>query len=166
MSADTKSGPYLVFEVGEAAFFALEVNKVWQVLETEGPPSPVPLAPRVVRGIISHHGKIVTVVDPAPIFGLAPQGERVPQIVVLRTGRRNAGNLGLQMLRSHGIIPAVDLKEAQVEKGPCVAWVAQSQKRLIQVVEVEALYERLSELFGASQAVLGARSIPVQGVSL
>ncbi len=157
-------GPYLVFEVGDGGLFALEVAKVWQVLEPQTAPSPVPLAPGVVRGIISHHGRIVTVVDPAPILALPPQGERVPQIVVLRHGRRGAANLGLQSMRSHGIVPQKELAVAEVDKAPCVAWVARSGRNLVQIVDVEALYEKLAEQFGSAQAM----SAPVreQGASL
>jgi chemotaxis signal transduction protein len=161
----SRHGPYLVFEIGVGALFALTVDNVWQVIEPESEPSPVPLAPSFVRGIISHHGRIVTVVDPASIFGLPPQSASVPQIVVLRLGRRGVANLGLQSMRSHGIVPESELKMVDVEKAPCVAWVAQAGRRLIQIVEVEAFYEQLSEQFGreANPDVLSA---PAQGVTV
>ncbi len=147
-------GPYLVFDVGSPAdgatgTFALQVTDVLQVIEPDQI-SKVPLSPDVVLGILNYHGRIITVVDPAPILGLAAQGDPVSQIVLVKLGRRHAATLGLQVLRSHGIVPKRELKRVDVPLGPCVGWVAQAQRRLIHIVDVEPLREKLGREFGST----------------
>ncbi len=154
-------GPYLLFEIGAPAaevtgMFALEVDNVFQVIEP-GSLYPVPLAPKVVLGIMSYHGRIVTTVDPAPILGLAPQGSPVAQIVILRLGKRGPVNLGIQVLRSHGIVPRSELEAVSLPLGPTVRWVARSGNRLIHIIDAESLVERLGREFGTMDTSPGDR---------
>lgn len=148
------SGPYLVFDIGVAdtddhgGTFAFDVSHVLQVIEP-GWISAVPLAPEVVLGIINHHGRIVTVIDPAPLLELAPQPGVVSQAVILRHGVHSPASLGLKVSRIHGIVARGDLAAVDVESRPCVAWVAQAGRRLIHILALEPLLERLSRLFGS-----------------
>ncbi len=147
-------GPFLVFDIGtgevddRGGTYAIDVGHVFQVIEP-GRVSPVPLAPAVVLGILNHHGRIVTVVDPAPLLELPPQEGPVTQAVILRQGLRGPANLALKAARIHGIVVRGDLAEVDVPARSCVAWVAQSGRRLVHVVALEPLLERLSRLFGA-----------------
>jgi chemotaxis signal transduction protein len=157
------TGPFLVFDIGRedegGSSFALEVSRVFQVIEpTEV--SLVPLSPPVVLGIINHHGRIVTVIDPAPLLGLSPQRGPVLQAVVLRQGQKGPNNLGLMVARIQGIVARSDLSEVEVEARPGVAWVAQAGRRLVHILATEPLLERLSRLFGSIE-----RS-SVQGVTV
>ena len=154
-ASDDRQGPFLLFEVGAlgaeaedgTGTFGLEVDNVFQVIEP-GHLSNVPMAPAVVLGIMSHHGRIITVVDPAPILGLAPQGSPVAQIVILKLSKRGPVNLGIQVLKSHGIVPRAELEEVTVPGGPTVRWVAKRGKRLIHIIEADSLVERLGREFG------------------
>jgi chemotaxis signal transduction protein len=146
------AGPFLVFDIGavdlsmQAGTYAIDVSHVFQVIEP-GRVSPVPLAPAVVLGILNHHGRVVTLVDPAPLLALERQAGPVTQAVILRQGVRSPANLGFRVSRIHGIVARGDLAEVDVDKPPCVAWVAQSGRRLIHIVALEPLLERLSRLF-------------------
>lgn len=163
-------GALLVFDIGSAdrsdgghgegpGVFALEVLDVAQVIEPEVI-SPVPLAPACVIGILNHHGRIVTVVEPSEALGVGPQGAPVAHVVILRQRRTGLANLGFQVLRIRGILPGVDLMEVDVTAGPCVKWVGERERRLIHVLELESFVERLSHQFGPAEAESG------QGVGL
>jgi chemotaxis signal transduction protein len=155
-------GPYVVFELAaasgpggeEARAFALDVARVLQVTEPTRVSS-VPLAPSVVRGIINHHGRIITVLDPAPGLGqspqaeLGPQNERMAQVVVLRDGARTTGNVGLLVARIRRIVPAAELRPVDVPAAPCVKKVFQYGKRVMHIVDVQALLAALLHDFDA-----------------
>ncbi len=165
--AAVAAGRFLVFDVGgdgrglSSGAFALDVASVFQVIEPESV-ARVPLAPAVVLGILNHHGRIVTVVDPGPLLGLGQQQAPVSQVVILRSGLRGTPNLGLQVVRSHGIVSKTDLTPTEVAAGPCVAWVARSGRRLIQVLDLEPWLQRLSRLFGSKTDT----SEPLEGVTV
>jgi chemotaxis signal transduction protein len=157
-------GSVLMVELGAAqarslGAFGIDVAQVLEVLEPSSVSS-VPLAPEIVRGIMTHHGRIITVVDPAPLLGLPSQGAHVAQVVVLRDARRHGGNLGLQVKRIQRIVPGRELTELEVSGGPCVAWVAKHGQRVAHIVHVEALVGGLLREFGVESA---ARN---EGVSL
>lgn len=148
------SGPFLVFDIGNGddpsggGTFALDVSHVFQVIEP-GHVSPVPLAPPVVLGILNHHGRIVTIVDPALLLDLVSPPSTTNQAVILRHGLRGPARLGLRVSRIWGIVPRGDLATVQVQTQPCVAWAAQAGRRLVHVLALEPLLERLSRLFGS-----------------
>ncbi|OGQ90179.1 MAG: hypothetical protein A2289_19980 [Deltaproteobacteria bacterium RIFOXYA12_FULL_58_15] len=161
-------GPVLVFELGPSVghrdppvldgrrgVFGIEVAQLLQVAEP-GTISPVPLAPTVVLGIMNFHGRIVTVVNPAPILGV----NNVPampgpdtRVLLLRQGQLAKGNVGLYVSRVHSILPSGELSSADVSTGPCVKWVLQHSQRLINIIHVEHLLDRLIREFGAGQQV-------------
>jgi len=168
-SATTASAPggrFLVFDIGgessgaSSGTFALDVSGVVQVIEPDSI-AHVPLAPSVVLGILNHHGRIITVLDPAPLLGLVAQRGPASQVVILRHGLRGNPNLGLQVVRSHGIVSRAELDEADVIAGECIAWVARSGRRLINIIELEPLLQRLSRLFGSVES-----REPLQGVTV
>ena len=165
-STDTTTGPFLVFDIGPSGdpehggTFALDVSRVFQVIEL-GHVLPVPLAPAVVLGILNHHGRIVTIVDPATLLELGAQAAAMTQAVILRQGLRAPASLGLKVARIHGIVPRGDLAQVEVGSRPCVAWAAQAGRKLIHIIALEPLLERLSRLFD----LLDSRP-PLQGVTV
>lgn len=150
----------LIFDIGAVArpgkasgAYGIDVTQVLQVLEP-GNVSPVPLAPDTVLGIMNHHGRIVTLVDPASILGMGARDLDGPEtrVILLRQGQRSTGNVGLRVARVREIVPIAELKEADVAAGPCVGWVAQHGRRLINILRVEAFLEGLAREFGSSSA--------------
>ena len=157
--ASKDQGKVLVFDLGAAAVepdggaYGILLTQVLQVLESSAI-SPVPLAPPLILGIMNHHGRIVTVVDPAPVVGTVAGDLDTPEtrVILLRQGQRSTGNVGLRVARVREIVPYRELKEADVPVGPCVSWVAQHGRRLINILRVEALLEGLAREFGAPVA--------------
>jgi chemotaxis signal transduction protein len=156
----TPSGPVLVFDLGpapasedRAGTFGIEVAHLLQVIEPTVL-SPVPLAPPVVLGIMSYRGRIVTVVDPAPILRSSARPILGPdtRVVLLRHGQRSTGNVGLYVSHVREIVPAAELKQIDVPPGSGIGWVAQRGRRLINIVEVEPLLEGLAREFGSHRA--------------
>jgi purine-binding chemotaxis protein CheW len=141
--------------------FGIEVDRLVQVIEPEGL-TPVPLAPAVVLGIVSFHGRIVTVVNPAPILGLDHPVIAGPEsrILLLRDGRSQGGHVGLWVTRVHNIVPAADLGDTDIQCGPCVRVVAKQGDRLANIIDVEPLLLGLAREFGSS-----AGQAPRQGVA-
>ena len=140
--------------VGQAAnAFGIDVLWVEQVIET-GTLSPVPLAPPVVRGIASHHGRIVTAFDPAPLLGLTPQPGLPGHALILEGSSR--ASLGMLVMRVRHILSRGALEEVGVEAGPLVAWVAKYDDRLIHVVDYSQLVDGLDHQFDIAQLEQGA----------
>jgi chemotaxis signal transduction protein len=153
-------GAVLVFELGDApasddrtGTFGLEVAHLLQVIEPTAL-SPVPLAPAVVLGIMSYRGRIVTVVDPAPILKSSSRPVLGPdtRVVLLRHGQLSTGNVGLYVSHVREIVPAAELKHIDVTPGSSIGWVAQRGRRLINIIEVEPLLEGLAREFGSHRA--------------
>jgi len=143
---------------GERGAFGVELSQLLQVAEPFAV-SPVPLAPAVVLGIMNFHGRIVTVVDPAPILGLSVPAVSGPdsRVLLMRQGQSNTGNVGLYVSRVQNIVPATALELTDVIPGPCVRWVLQDGQRLINIIQVEPLLEGLARQFGSEK-------LPRQGV--
>lgn len=166
MTFAESAGPCLTFDLdtqggmSETGAFGLDVARVLRVIEPTAV-APVPLAPKVVRGIINHHGRIVTVVDPAPILGMEDQRPEVAQVIVLRDGQRSTGNIGLQVLRIRRIVPAAGLKQVDVPGKPCVAWVAQHGQRVIDVLHVDSLLEGLAREFGITKSAESSEGVTI-----
>ncbi|MBC7792563.1 MAG: chemotaxis protein CheW [Clostridia bacterium] len=110
----------LVFDVRYSdVSYAIPVARVLHVFEAARI-TKIPLMPKVVRGIVSHRGRIVTVVDAgvllnvlsrgtsaAPIESVAPQN--VAQVLVLRDGSRDTGHVGLEVGRIHALMKVAEL---------------------------------------------------------
>lgn len=115
------SASMLVFEVrGVDKPYAIDVERVLNVIEPQVM-TPVPLMPTLVRGIVSHRGRIVTVVDAgmllkagAAVANDVDQSQNVLQVLVLRDGSRDTGNVGLEVGKIRTIEPAEDLGEGVV----------------------------------------------------
>jgi chemotaxis signal transduction protein len=138
--------------------YAMDLDQLQQVVEPTTV-APVPLAPAVVLGIMSFHGRIVTVVDPAPILGLRVPWAVGPEsrVLLLRQQQVSAGNVGLHVSRVQNIVPPDELEATEVAPGPCVRWVLRHGSRLINIVRAESLLDGLARRFGSGR-------LPRQGV--
>jgi purine-binding chemotaxis protein CheW len=73
------------FHVGEG-YFGIPVEQVQEVVRPQ-PITPVPLAPKVVRGLINLRGQILTAIDLRYRLGLGEPGDPAKLMnVVVRTG--------------------------------------------------------------------------------
>ena len=155
MSETIGHGPYLIFdiELGSAesqdAAFGLDVAHVAQVLEIESTVA-VPLAPSVVEGIVNHQGRILTIVDPAPLLDLPPQAHRATQVVILRRSMGAGGNVGVKVARIRDIVRVDQLEEVDVDAGDAVRCVLRRDRDLIHIVAYQALLAELAKCFDAS----------------
>jgi len=146
----------LVFELTSSAgdmypdLFALDLAAVDQVIEVQGV-SVVPLAPMVVEGLLTHHGRIVTVVDPAPLLGLDSQPFPASQVVVLRKTDQGSSHVGLKVFRSRDIVPAARLEPVQLPPGPGIETVARFDQRLVHVVAPAVLNTTLGHRFETAE---------------
>ncbi len=143
-------GQVLLFELGDGesiGTFGIDVGNVWQVFEPTQIKE-VPLCRPTVEGIISHGGRIVTVVDPSPILGYRPQDGDVRQVVIVRDEVRALGNLGLKVSRIRQIVDMSTMSGADVPSGPYVQRTVQSGTRLIHIIDVVAFMNGLGREFG------------------
>lgn len=80
----TQPRQFCTFFLG-SDFFGVDVRQVQEVLRWQEQ-TRVPLAPKVVRGLINLRGQIVTAIDLRCRFGLGPrQDDALPMNVVVRT---------------------------------------------------------------------------------
>lgn len=74
---------YCTFSL-ESLLFGVDVTHVQEVIRYQEMTS-VPLAPRIIRGLINLRGQIVTAIDMRERIGLPRQDDALPMNVVLRT---------------------------------------------------------------------------------
>ena len=174
-------GPFLMFGLGTPALeessadtFGIDVEHVMQVLEAEVVVN-VPLAPAVVEGVINHHGRILTVVDPAPLLGFEPQPQPVAQVVVLRRPGGIGGHVGLKVVRTQEIVAANRLQRAElgteaILRAPTAAneiltdCVVKWESRLVQILSYDVLLSELGRRFELPTTVQPT-STGIQGAS-
>ncbi|MEO0459695.1 MAG: chemotaxis protein CheW [Myxococcota bacterium] len=137
--------------------FGVDVSEVGQVIEPSEPRE-VPRAPAVVEGIMSYGGRIVTVVDPAPILGFPAQGGLLRHVIIVRDARRAIGNLGLKVSRIRQIVKKTAVAAADIAFGAHVKRVVQFDSRLVHVIDVAAFMDGLAREFGSVDAA------PAEGV--
>ena len=85
---------HVVFRVGSERF-ALPLEAVREVVLPQPPFARVPRCPDAVRGAMNLRGRVVAVVDLAPLVGLAPQllEPAGGQVLILDQGKRALGLL-------------------------------------------------------------------------
>ncbi|MEG3640937.1 chemotaxis protein CheW [Magnetococcus sp. PR-3] len=85
---------YLRISLGEDARYGIPFDALEEILYTKGVRS-IPGVPNHIAGVINRRGEFVTVVDPAPLFGLEPQTQHADSriIVVQHDQQRVAGLL-------------------------------------------------------------------------
>lgn len=152
------SGSFLVFDLGGTdergamGSYGVDVTEAGNVIEPVRI-APVPLAPSFVRGILSHHGRIVTVVDPAPVLGLPAQELAHGNVLVLRVAGLGS-HVGLLVRRVRRVVVAAENAVLDLPRGHCVRAVARLGPYVAQVLDVSQLLSTVAESFdGTAQAV-------------
>jgi len=134
---------HVVFRIAEERF-ALPLEAVREVVVPQPPFSRVPRASDAVRGVMNLRGRVVAVVDLAPLVGLAPQPllPGVGQVLVLDHGKRALGLLVAGVL-------GVEAVEAPAAKGGAlVRGVAPALAGAVTVLGPDVLVIEASRLFG------------------
>jgi purine-binding chemotaxis protein CheW len=134
---------HVVFRIAEERY-ALPLEAVRQVVVPQPPFARVPRASDAVRGVMNLRGRVVAVVDLAPLVGLAPQPllAGVGQVLVLDHGKRALGLLV-------GGVLGVEPVEVPAPKGAAlVRGVAAALAGAVTVLGPDALVTEASRLFG------------------
>lgn len=98
----------LTFQLG-AEVFALDIRSVREIIQ-HAPPTPVPLMPDFVRGVINLRGAVVPVIDLAARFGRPPArpGKKTCVVIfdALRQGERTELGLMVDAVSEVAELPA------------------------------------------------------------
>ena len=139
---------HVVFRL-EKERYALPLAAVREVVVPPRVYSLVPRAPRAVRGVMNLRGRVVTVVELAPLMALAePKGEG-EKIILLDRGRRD---LGLLVTEVDGIEL---IEKVVVSPGPAlsaVRGVARLKGLAVTVLDPDGVDGLVGTLFGAKSA--------------
>jgi purine-binding chemotaxis protein CheW len=151
MASVTSSHQFSTFFL-DGLYFGVEVLKVQELIRHQEM-TRVPLAPRIVQGLINLRGQIVTAVDLRRRFNMPERAaDRTPMNVVVRTDD------GAVSLLVDEIGDVVEVQEDQFEPAPetikgsatdLVTGVYKTQNRLLLVLDVE-------------QAIAVDRTMPVR----
>jgi purine-binding chemotaxis protein CheW len=134
---------HVVFRVaGER--FALPLEAVREVVVPQPPFARVPRASEAVRGVMNLRGRVVAVVDLAPLVGLAaqPLEAGAGQVLILEHARRALGLL-------IGGVVGVEALAPSEEADALVRGVAASRSGAVTVLGAASLATEASRLFGA-----------------
>jgi purine-binding chemotaxis protein CheW len=135
---------HVLFQVGGERF-ALPLQAIREVVTPQPPFARVPRTSEAVRGAMNLRGRVVAVVDLAPLVGLA--GQRLlpgqGQVVVLDRERRGLG------LLVEGVLGVETLEPPERGgEGPVVRGVASVRGAAVTVLDPEALAAQSHSLFG------------------
>lgn len=136
---------HVVFRVG-AERFAIPLAAVREVVLPQPPFARVPRASEAVRGVMNLRGRVVAVVDLAPLVGLAPQALAADggQVLILDHGKRALGFLIAGVLGVETIAPPEG-------GGPgLVRGVAPAGGGAVTLIGADALASEAERLFGTS----------------
>jgi purine-binding chemotaxis protein CheW len=140
------SGPvrYVLFRVaGEV--FALPLDAIREVVTPQPPFARVPRCSEAVRGAMNLRGRVVAVVDLAPMVGLPPQPlmGSLGQVVILDRDKRALGFLIGGVLRVDRFEPP-----RRVEGARSVQGVATTGAGAATVLDADGLMAEAAALFG------------------
>jgi purine-binding chemotaxis protein CheW len=135
---------HVLFRAGGERF-ALPLESVSEVATPQPPFARVPRSAGAVRGAMNLRGRVVAVVDPAPLLGLPAQALSVGQgqVVVLDRDRRVLGFLVEGVLG----VEAVDAPERPSE-GTVVRGLVTVRGAPVAVLDPDALARAAARLFG------------------
>ncbi len=134
---------HVVFRVaGER--FALPLEAVREVVVPQPPFARVPRASEAVRGVMNLRGRVVAVVDLAPLVGLAAQPLEAGggQVLILEHARRSLGLL-------IGGVVGVEALAPPEEADDLVRGVAAAKAGAVTVLGAASLATEAARLFGA-----------------
>jgi purine-binding chemotaxis protein CheW len=135
---------HVVFRVaGER--FAIPLEAVREVVVPQPPFSRVPRTSDAVRGVMNLRGRVVAVVDLAPLVGLAPQPleDSRGQVLILDQGRRALGFLIAGVVGVEALTPPDGTAQGLVRG------VATAPSGAVTLLGAAALAAEAGRLFGA-----------------
>jgi purine-binding chemotaxis protein CheW len=135
----------IVFRAGGERF-AVPLEAVREVVVPKPPFARVPRAAAPVRGAMNLRGRVVAVVDLAPLLGLAPEALAPSQghVVILDRHRRSLGLLVSAVLGVHDLPPGEG--EAR-EPGALARGLTEVGGVPVTVLDADALEARAAALF-------------------
>ena len=142
--AAAEAARHVVFRVGGEGY-ALPLAAVREVVVPQPPFARVPRASEAVRGVMNLRGRVVAVVDLAPLVGLAPQplAGGAGHVLILERDRRA---LGLLVAGVQGVEPLV---VSGAGDGVLVRGVAAARSGAVTLLAPEALAAQAEGLFAA-----------------
>jgi purine-binding chemotaxis protein CheW len=136
---------HVVFRAGGERF-ALPLEVVREVVVPRPPFARVPRAPAAVRGAMNLRGRVVAVVELAPLLGLAPDALGPGQGHVLLLDRERRG-LGVLVSSVLGVEPLAPAREVALEPGGLDRGVAEVHGAAVTVLDADVLEARAAALF-------------------
>ncbi|GEJ57647.1 chemotaxis protein CheW [Anaeromyxobacter diazotrophicus] len=136
---------HVVFRAGGERF-ALPLEAVREVVVPQPPYARVPRAPAAVRGAMNLRGRVVAVVELAPLVGLPPDalGPGQGHLLVLDRDRRG---LGVWVASVLGVEPLAPPREGAFEPGRLDRGVAEVRGAAVTVLDADVLEARAAALF-------------------
>lgn len=136
---------HVVFRVGTERF-ALPLAAVREVVVPQPPFARVPRASEAVRGVMNLRGRVVAVVDLAPLVGLAPQPLEAAwgHVLILDQGKRALGVL------VGGVLGVEAVPPPEGGDGGLVCGVTSASSGAVTVLGAEALQVEAARLFGGA----------------
>lgn len=106
---------YLTFSQGSEVF-AADIVSIREIIEYREP-TPVPMMPAMVRGIINLRGQVVPVIDLAVRFGRdsRPVTRRTCVVIVETAGEHDQDSIGVIV---DGVNEVLDIADADIEAAP------------------------------------------------
>jgi purine-binding chemotaxis protein CheW len=143
---------HVVFRL-EKERYALPLAAVREVVVPPRGYSLVPRAPRAVRGVMNLRGRVVTVVELAPLMGLGDPTGAGEKIILLDRGRRDLGLLvaevdGIELIEKV-VVPPGSAQSA-------VRGLARLKGLAVTVLDPDGVDGLVGALFGAKSAREGA----------
>ena len=140
---------FCTFHVGDL-FLGIEVERVQEVIRG-GDITPVPTAPRWVRGLINLRGQIVTAIDIGTRFGKTDRDDESPTVLVLDVG---STSLSFVVDRAGDVVevddesfePPPDTLKGEARR--LIRGTYKLQKKLLLVLDVEHALEIETAEFG------------------
>ena len=134
---------YLTFMLGSEVF-AIDIVRIREIIEYT-PPTPVPMMPSTLRGVINVRGSVVPVVDLAVRFGWSPVaiGRRTSIVIVEILHNDDKHVLGLVVDRVNAV---TEIKKEDIESPPAfgaridtdfIAGMAKCDGRFVIVLNIE-----------------------------
>lgn len=137
---------HVVFRLASERF-ALPLGAVREVVLPQPPFSRVPRASEAVRGVMNLRGRVVAVVDLAPLLGLAAQPLVPGAGHVLVLDRRAGRNLGLLI---GGVLGVEALALPEGAPPGLVRGVVEGRAGAVTLLGPDALVQQAEELFAAA----------------
>lgn len=133
----------LLFRLG-AELYGLPVTSIQEVAEPERL-FPVPSAPDIFLGAINCHGSVVPVIDLPRLLGFDAD-ERDARLIVVDSA---LARIGLAVSRLEQIVEPDDGEEVghqAVTDAACVAQIREHDGRMIHLLDLPAVFDRLERL--------------------